>query len=171
MKIRAISLWEPYASLIRTGAKRFETRSWKKAYHGPLLICASKDGMRKDQLLGLLDDPSFQAGLSPLLGIPLDLANPRQYGITPKHLSFGRAVAFCILAEYISTDTMGVDPIGSDAPFGDFSPARYAWRLDDVQAILEPFRVTGRQGFFDVEIPSGKLLRDLTPWLQRHAGH
>jgi hypothetical protein len=42
MKIRTISLHEPYASLIRAGRKKFETRSWYTRYRGPLLIHAAK---------------------------------------------------------------------------------------------------------------------------------
>ena len=42
MKIKAISLWQPWANLIAVGAKKYETRSWKTNYRGALLICASR---------------------------------------------------------------------------------------------------------------------------------
>jgi hypothetical protein len=59
--IKAVSLWEPWASLMRTGAKTIETRSWFTSYRGPLLICAAK---KKDPAsLALLEDPVFRAGL------------------------------------------------------------------------------------------------------------
>lgn len=60
--VKAISLWEPWASLMRSGAKTVETRSWYTSYRGPLLICAAK---RKDRdTLALLEDPRFIAGLT-----------------------------------------------------------------------------------------------------------
>jgi hypothetical protein len=40
--MKAISVKEPWASLIRSGKKTIETRTWKTHYRGPLLICASK---------------------------------------------------------------------------------------------------------------------------------
>lgn len=41
----ALSLWEPYASMIADGVKTLETRMWEPdpAYYGPLLICTTKD--------------------------------------------------------------------------------------------------------------------------------
>lgn len=40
--MKAISLWQPWASLIALGIKRIETRGWPTAYRGPLLIHAAK---------------------------------------------------------------------------------------------------------------------------------
>ena len=39
--MRAISIKEPYASLIRSGKKTIETRSWYTKIRGSLLLCAS----------------------------------------------------------------------------------------------------------------------------------
>ncbi len=40
--MKAISLWQPHASLIPFRLKRNETRSWGTSYRGPLLICSAK---------------------------------------------------------------------------------------------------------------------------------
>nr|WP_254625658.1 hypothetical protein [Nostoc sp. TCL240-02] len=40
--MKAISLWQPHASLVPLGLKRHETRSWGTSYRGPLLICSAK---------------------------------------------------------------------------------------------------------------------------------
>ncbi len=42
MKIKALSLWQPWATWIAEGRKTIETRMWKTDYRGLLLICASK---------------------------------------------------------------------------------------------------------------------------------
>lgn len=42
MKIKAISLHQPWANLVASGEKTIETRTWKTSYRGPLLICSSK---------------------------------------------------------------------------------------------------------------------------------
>ena len=39
--MKALSIVEPYASLIRNGDKHIETRSWKTNYRGPIMIHAS----------------------------------------------------------------------------------------------------------------------------------
>lgn len=41
-KVKAITLYQPYASLIIGGFKRFETRDWGTPYTGPLVIHAGK---------------------------------------------------------------------------------------------------------------------------------
>lgn len=40
--MRALSLWQPWASLIALGVKTIETRGWSTKYRGPLLIHAAK---------------------------------------------------------------------------------------------------------------------------------
>lgn len=40
--MKAVTLWQPWASLIAFGLKTIETRSWGTRYRGPLLIHAAK---------------------------------------------------------------------------------------------------------------------------------
>lgn len=40
--MKALSVKEPWASMIALGKKTIETRIWATAYRGPLLICGSK---------------------------------------------------------------------------------------------------------------------------------
>ncbi len=40
--MKAISIKQPWASLVAAGVKTIECRTWKTKYRGPLLICASK---------------------------------------------------------------------------------------------------------------------------------
>ena len=40
--MKALSIKEPYASMICSGMKTIETRTWRTNYRGKLLLCASK---------------------------------------------------------------------------------------------------------------------------------
>ena len=40
--MKALSVKQPWASLLATGTKTVECRTWKVSYRGPLLICSSK---------------------------------------------------------------------------------------------------------------------------------
>ena len=40
--MKALSLWQPWASLIAAGVKKVETRHWPTAYRGPIAIHAAK---------------------------------------------------------------------------------------------------------------------------------
>lgn len=143
MKIKALSLWQPWASLIALGAKKFETRSWKTSYRGPLLICASKKNFQPEiytaEFLKALRFHGFFWSLD-------------------SRIPFGEALcvvdlAGCLLCG-LEINRASVNE--HERLFGDFTPGRYAWKLENVRAIA-PFPVRGRQGLFEVEIPEGLI--------------
>jgi len=43
MKVVALSLRQPWASMVATGGKTIETRVWGTKYRGPLLVCAARE--------------------------------------------------------------------------------------------------------------------------------
>ena len=159
--MKAISLHEPWASLIRTGAKRWETRPWRTHYRGKLLICAAKGGLGKYELIHTMCTWNMQGGLAPLVGEPLDLTFKSYPGVQRKHLNFGKAVAIVDLVDCKPTDDMTLAEIETEKHFGNFSLGRYAWKLKLIDGSFEPFPVKGAQGFFDVGMPKhiarGKL--------------
>lgn len=53
MKLKAISLQQPYANLVASGRKTIETREWGTSYRGDLLICASLSGIGEPKGLAL----------------------------------------------------------------------------------------------------------------------
>jgi hypothetical protein len=48
--MKALTIQQPWASLIIIGVKRFEYRSWKTSYRGPLLIHAGKHQPTRDDM-------------------------------------------------------------------------------------------------------------------------
>ena len=150
--MKAISLWQPWASLIMTRGKTYETRSWATNYRGPLVICAAKGGLPKAELIHQLCCWSFQGGLAPLVGKPLDLSAKTWSGVEIGNLPFGMALGVVDLVDCIKTDDITQAQIGTDRPFGDFGLGRYAWRLENVRPFEKPLPVKGKQGFFDMEI-------------------
>ena len=124
--MKAISLYEPWATLIALGEKRYETRSWSTTYRGPLLICASKKRPPISKIIGIL----YRAR------------------ITLNELSPGRAVALVNLVHVFHTNGL---PVGENEKFyGDFSPGRFAWKLEKIRRFVNPPLVRGRQGLFDI---------------------
>lgn len=43
--MKALSIKQPWASLVATGIKNIECRTWKTNYRGEILICSSKGDM------------------------------------------------------------------------------------------------------------------------------
>lgn len=181
--MKAISLWQPWASLIACGAKVYETRSWAppaSLIGHPIAIHAAKkvdkDAARfaEDLMYGQHEVGRFE------LADQLDATMSK----TPDHLFgiFGQATmpVGCVvaIAKLDAAFQLGEQALGTARPaasvtrrlvsrpipecftvrydsFGDYSPGRWAWLLRDARPLDPPIEMKGRQGFFD--LPQGWL--------------
>lgn len=151
--MKAISLWQPWASAIALGLKRNETRKWSTDHRGALAIHAAlKDtGLIRAAFSELMKDPEFAEAF--------DAVGYRTFDDLPR----GRVVATVSLDEVVPTGVMlecsQVEPL--EYRLGDYSPERFAWRLSNVRRVDPAYIVTGRQGFFSV--PDALLTSTLSP--------
>jgi hypothetical protein len=143
--MKALSLWQPWASAVVLGRKELETRSWMTPHRGPLLIHAAQGvpaSVRRSPefavLLARLGVKSI--GELPLGGIVgrVDLVNCLQI-IDDMHIAAGNAECWgCTTA-----------PEEPELGWGDYTPGRYAWVMTNPIAL--PFRrERGRQQLFNV---------------------
>jgi hypothetical protein len=133
--IKALSLTQPWGTLVASGAKRIETRSWKTSYRGPLAIHAAK-GLPKDTLALFFTEP-FASTL-------------RRNGIKhPSDMPRGAIVATCTLVDCIPTESIRGSLSENELAFGDYSDGRWAWVLEDVQALSQPVPVKGALGLWE----------------------
>jgi hypothetical protein len=93
---KAISIWQPYATLLASGAKKFETRTWAPGslHMGePVLIHASKRWAEDERDL-CLTDPAFFRALSAAkeAGLPWDFGAPTRLHRRRCHLQLGVAL-------------------------------------------------------------------------------
>jgi hypothetical protein len=167
MKIKAISLWQPWASAIALGAKTIETRSWRTSYRGPLAIHAAKR-LNQAELIHLSCIWGWQGALKPLID-KCPVRNNSKF--LEDVLPFGAIVAVCNLVDCRPTGSFTQKELDTrrrpegeyaelyvwtERMMGDFGLERFGWVLENIRAI-EPFPVTGRQGLFEVEIPEGLI--------------
>jgi hypothetical protein len=170
--MKAISLWQPWASLMAIGAKRIETRHWYTHQRGLVAIHAAKRWTREEQSLIEHNGTFFAAlerhGIDHLSHFPLPLGAIVAVGelidckqITTKaNLDECDAVAgdgsFTLWAEgekFLKTHIL--PPPEPERSFGNYEPGRYAWIFENVRAI-EPIPCKGKQGWFDVDISRGE---------------
>lgn len=152
--MKAISIWEPWASLSGTGAKTFETRGWFTKHRGPLLICAARK--RDPESLKLIELPEFQLGLAPLARNP----SGRMFGakrVTVNDLAFGQAVCVVELLYCQRTELLRPEDYRDEIMFGDYSKGRFAWKFKLIKKVFPVFYVKGAQGLFDVDYPEVKI--------------
>jgi len=140
--VKALSLWQPWASLIALGVKTIETRSWATWYRGPLLIHAAKK--RINFARDVFADLPFADQLA--WGEVL-----KEHGIRMDALPYGKVVASVNLDACVMCSPETVAKISSsELPFGNFEKGRFMWMLSNCRPV-EPYDAVGRQGVFDLE--------------------
>ena len=124
--MKVLSIREPYASLILSGVKKIETRSWKTNYRGELYIHAS---------LG-------KSSPSPEVMKLVLYTNP------------GYILCKAMLVDCIYMTKEYVEQMKKDNPTeylcGNYQEGRYAWVLDDVEPV-EPILVKGHLGIWNYD--------------------
>ena len=162
--MKALTLWQPWASLVSLGVKTIETRSWDTKYRGPLAIHAA---IKKPNFatVGNYDIDRF------FKRAPYRLIGPR---CNEAELPLGAVVATCELVDVVpigypkipapnnkpgiqhsiheqlllSYPGQAIRDIGDQLPYGDYSDKRFAWLLTDIKP-CGPIPAKGRQGLWE----------------------
>ena len=139
--MKAITVWQPYASLIAKGLKHYETRLFKTEYRGPLLIHSGSRTMRwvlNNSAESALDVAIEAFGMEAILDLP-------------------RGSAICIV-DLVDCIEMTPELIAEQDPtelaVGDWKPGRYAWKLENPRE-MEPMKLRGWQGLWDAWLCDG----------------
>lgn len=158
--MRCLTISQPWASLVAVGAKRIETRSWKTAYRGPLAIHAAKgfpgeakrfcESRLVQESLGWQYEPSWNA-----------------VAVKAKTIHIGCVIATCELVEckeILSSMPVGlptfyqgrymIAPPAPEFHFGDYTPGRYGWLLENVKMLPEPIPAKGALSLWEWEEPT-----------------
>ena len=133
--MKAISLWQPYATCVVNGIKIIETRSWSTAYRGPLIIHASST--RK--MMYLLGDASWRRFLE-----EAELAAER-------HFPLGALVGVVELHDVGPVEEMRDAISDRERLLGDYSDGRQAWHFMLAQEFTPAVPWRGSQGLFNVD--------------------
>lgn len=130
--MNVLSITEPYATLIKNGIKRIETRSWKTNYRGKLFIHASSTKIPKEyrenkELMSLVDI---------------------------NDLNFGNIICSCDLVDCILMTDEFINKIKENKNeyiCGFYKVGRYAWVLDNIKALDKPIPAKGHLGIWHID--------------------
>lgn len=149
--LKAVSLWQPWASAVPLGYKGIETRHWQTKYRGDIAIHAAKKfGPEERRWWAALvrSDPTKWPDL-PALGAIIAVANLAQIQtatdlrdmgmVTSQEESWGNYEAF--------TMVKGVPR------------QRYGWVLDHVRPLREPVLCVGRQSIWTLPADVAAMVR------------
>lgn len=132
--MKAITLWQPWASLVAIGMKEYETRSWPTAYRGPLAIHAAKR-MQFDQAQLCVTAPFKDA-----LGVAFK---------TVGDLPLGAVLCVCELLDVVRVESIRTRMPVMERAFGDYSDGRWAWKLKVTEQFDVPVPAKGFQQLWD----------------------
>lgn len=138
-KVKALTLYQPYATAIALGLKRFETRGWATKHRCMIAIHAATAM------------PTWAKEFA---------ATEVALGRIPSRLPLGAVVCIADLVEVVPSAVAFLDTDAIERLYGDFSAGRFAWRLDNIQVLVEPCFVKGRQGIWEWPAPKDVLLRE-----------
>jgi hypothetical protein len=129
--VKAITLHQPWASLIACGVKRVETRSKPTTHRGLVAIHAAVRWTPAQR--------EFVAGIR--------FAYPGT--ALPAEPPLGAVVAVARVADcQVMTPELIAAQEERELEVGDWRPGRYAWLLEDVRPLRTPVPATGAQGWF-----------------------
>lgn len=160
--MKALTLTQPYATLVALGVKRIETRGWSTDYRGWLAIHAGMNlnavgGPRGLRSLLRLNDPICHALRDAHPGLSNDeicTALPRGAVIAVATLvdvvrltaespyRYERAVGDRVVRWELSKDEVAM---------GNYRPVRCLWLLADVYPLVHPAWCKGKQRLWDWE--------------------
>ena len=130
--MKVLSLTEPYATLIKLGVKKIETRSWKTSYRGKLYIHASSTRIPKEY--------RENQELMNLVNI--------------NKLNFGNIICSCNLVDCIKMTDEFIEKVKKNKKeyiCGVYENGRYAWILDDIEVLNNPIPAKGHLGIWNMD--------------------
>lgn len=146
--MKALTLTQPWATLVARGEKKIETRSWGTHYRGPLAIHAAKALPKSWREF---THEAFRDALEEVCGV-------NEFGAPVlTNLPTGAVIAVVTLTDVVPM-TVDVPPFYApqgyalsprEWVFGHYGPGRYAWILDDVLA-FDPVPYGGRQRLWEL---------------------
>lgn len=134
--MKALSLWQIWASLIALNLKRFETRSWSTSYRGPLAIHAAQRWTAAER--------EFAFDLTNDFNLTVDLMHP----------PLGAVLCICNLTHIGKTEEVYPRISALERAVGNYEPGRFAWRLEVVEVFEKPIPAQGKQGLWNWERPT-----------------
>lgn len=130
MKIKVLTIKEPFATLIKNKIKYIETRSWKTNYRGELYIQASISKLTKD--------------------IKERIELSKLYN--EDELQYGNIICKCNLVDciYMTDEFIKKEKEKNYKNFvsGRYEVGRYAWVLENIEPV-DPIKVKGQLGIWN----------------------
>jgi activating signal cointegrator 1 len=143
--MKALSLWQPWASLVALGEKRIETREWTTSYRGELAIHATAK-MPPYWLGKSRDSEVFRNELADVFNVR------REYDVfAAKKLPLGAVLCIVRLESIEPTHEVREILCERERIFGNYDDGRYAWHLELIERFDTPIPAKGNRMLWNWE--------------------
>lgn len=158
MKVKALSLTEPWATLVGVRAKLFETRSWATPYRGFLAIHSAKGFPAWAQAVCFQEPVRTVLKEKTKVSVIWQRCLPKDH---PQRSEFplGCVIAICELVDVVRITAENAPP-EPERSFGDYTPGRFAWHLKNAQMLPKPIPARGSLGVWEWETPEWFNVQD-----------
>lgn len=130
--MKALSLWQPWASLWARGRKQYETRHWATKHRGPVAVHAAQK---------LCTD----------IGDELEQICVEEFGKDwAKTLPRGALIATCALNGCLPSEELCELVSEEERAQGNFEPGRFGWHTTEMTELPVPIPFRGHQSLFNV---------------------
>lgn len=144
--MKAITIWQPWATLLALGEKENETRSRRTNHRGKIAIHAGlqidREACEREPIKSVLAKHGYTADNLPT-GAVVGIADLAECWAIGEDYTSGATVLF----NGADGATREVNPI--EWALGDYSFGRYAYQMKDVQKLVKPIRAKGQQGLWN----------------------
>lgn len=147
--MKAITISQPWASLIADGSKWVENRTWETSYRGPIAIHAGKG----TQYLDRKELEKYPNGCVIAIAKLTACVKVEEVGRMNE------------IAHRRKTHVPGTNKYWSEIHRHKYAEGPVCWILEDVQKI-EPIEISGKQGLWNFDEPEFQLIQSAKPELQ-----
>lgn len=177
--MKALTLWQPWASLVAHRIKTIETRSWSTNYRGPLAIHAAQrppvvgasvavrgwsvghhrlryhDHVDEGYTLSRLgEETTCRLPLGVVLATAelvdvIPMAHAGEEGAIRTLDIDGDGSLWIVEADPGELEEQDWREVTDQRPFGDYTPGRFAWLLEHIEPLAEPVPARGRQQLWE----------------------
>lgn len=125
--MKAITLIQPWATLMARNLKRYETRSWNTRFRGEVVIHSSSRF------------PQWARQFA------------REIGLDPDTLPLGALVARGNLIDVVRTESVRDYITAKERLYGDYRDGRFAFKMDNTVELPRPIPCKGALGLWDLD--------------------
>lgn len=160
--MKALTLWQPYGTLLIENLKIYETRGWETKHRGYIAIHTAQKPTAKT--LKELDEGSLEKILTALQERDVKLwalhyAELREKFMESELLPVGAVIGTAkLIACHRITEEFISKLTPRELALGDFTPGRFAWEFKDKRS-MRPIPAKGGQGFWNVRIMHEDVFR------------